>query len=110
MGQQPPQISDRARLRPPPQLPQLWASQPRTMTPNTPFTTSSRRSASVTPLSSTAGSRIMENLSYKTMQPPLRRIDSDPGLHRGFIDPALRLRQSIPAESKGAQPGQNAPS
>lgn len=65
----------------PPQLPQLWASQPRILTPNTPLAASSRRSASVTP-SSVVGSHIAERLSTQPLRPPLRRMDSDPGFHR----------------------------
>merc|ERR1711959_458860 len=90
----------RGARQPLPELPQLWMQQPRMMTPQTPFTGSTGRSASVTP-SSMPGSR---GLGALPMRPPLRRMDSDPGLHRGYIDPALKLRRS-PETSKDAQVG-----
>lgn len=83
----------RESARPPPQLPQLWMSQPRVMTPHTPLTSTSVRSASVTP-SSIAGSQIVGGWNAQHLQPPLRRMESDPGMHRGYIDPALKLRPS----------------
>lgn len=79
--------------QPLPQLPQLWASQPRSMTPNSSFAESSRCSASVTP-SSVPAVDIANTVSGQNMRPPLRRMESDPVIHRGYIDPTLRLRES----------------
>jgi len=92
----------RERQLPPqlPQLPQLWMSQPRSMTPKSPFAGSTGRSASV---ASMMGSRIVDDLRAQSSQPPLRRVDSEPGIYcthdpdfrrRGYIDPRLQLRPS----------------
>lgn len=85
----------------PPVLPQLWAVQPRIMTPHSPYEPSTKRSYSVTP--STVTSHVFD---MSTRQ-PLRRVDSDPGSGIGirvasdlgsskgsYIDPSLRLRPS----------------
>jgi hypothetical protein len=68
----------------PPVLPQLWASQPRTMTPNTSYA-SSRQSASITVSptpSSFASPQKGNRLDWQSLRMPLRRSDSEPGGER----------------------------
>lgn len=99
---------DMPRRNEPPQLPQLWMSQPRTMTPKSPFAASTNRSTSL------AGSQAGDRQSSEPLRPPLRRVGSEPGVRfaldndpgtrfRGYIDPALRLRPSLGAASKISQ-------
>merc|ERR1712178_667415 len=87
--EQPLQVSERSR-QPPPELPQLWAEQPRYMTPNTPLSASTGRS--ITPSSALSGGRMraLQPLGGTALRPPLRRMESDPGLQKGYIDPSLR--------------------
>jgi len=107
--EQPEQISDRCR-QPPPELTQLWAEQPRYMTPNTPFSASSSgRSVSVGQripglVQRGARARINDRLGCDPLRPPLRRMDSDLGVQRGFIDPTLRLGPSMLKDPAGPSP------
>jgi hypothetical protein len=105
----------------PPQLPQLWAAQPRSMTPCSSLAASSRASASVTPSSVAAGqllkpaidwsqpgAKLRSRLEGLSSMPPLRRMDSDPGLaKRGYVNPALRL-QPDPGSASGSRQGASA--
>jgi len=108
------QASTRQPPPPPTQivLPQLWAVQPRIMTPHSPYAPSSKRSCSVTPTS--VNSRFCDT----STRPPLRRVDSDPGSRigmrvesdasgsrTGYIDPALRLGPSPTASMKSSKSG-----
>jgi len=96
--------------QPPPELPQLWAEQPRYMTPNTPFSASSTgRSVSVGQRTTDlvlrgARARTDDRLGCDPLRPPLRRMDSDLGVQRGFIDPTLRLGPSMLKDPAGPSP------
>jgi len=123
------QFSDRRRQGPP-QLPQLWMAQPRSLTPNEPFEASARTaSALATPTNPdrtrmqspsdfpttiadrltrsqivNAANRLGDSASSQSLRTPLRRMESDPGIQkRGYINPALRLRPSPPGETKGGE-------
>lgn len=98
---QPAQFSDRSRL--PPQLPQLWAEQPRYMTPHTPGSASTGRSVALSSVRSGAHVQIDDRLGGTPLRPPLRRMDSDPGIQRGYINPALRLGPSLLKDPEVAQ-------
>jgi len=107
--EQPGQITD--RFRPPPtELPQLWAEQPRYMTPNTPFSAcSTGRSVSVgqrTPDLVQRGPRVRidDRIGCDPLRTPLRRMESDPGIQRGFINPTLRLGSSMMKDPQGPSP------
>lgn len=97
---QPAQFSDRSR--PAPQLPQLWAQQPRYMTPNTPGA-STGRSIALSSVRSGAHVRIDDRLGGTPLRPPLRRTDSDPGIQKGYINPTLRLGPSLLKDPEAGQ-------
>lgn len=123
---QPSQFSDRRRQGPP-QLPQLWMAQPRSLTPNEPFEASARTgSALATPTNpdrrspldfpttiadrltrsqiASAANRLADSSQSQSLRTPLRRMESDPGpIKKGYINPALRLRPSPPGETKGGE-------
>lgn len=96
-------------MRPPvPQLPQLWAQQPRYMTPTSALSAASTaRSGSVTPASMPGGPKIRfeERLGGTSVQLPLRRADSDPGLQKSYIDPRMKLRPTPEGSAAGSQRG-----
>jgi len=99
------------RRPPPPALPQLWAVQPRIMTPHSPYEPSSKRSFSVTP------STVMSHTHDTSTRLPLRRVDSEPGSwigmrvesnrgsQKGYLDPSLKIGPSPPASMKSSNSG-----
>lgn len=97
-----------AQIRQPPtELPQLWAEQPRYMTPNTPFSgASTGRSVSLGQRTPDAGQRALraqigDRLRCDPSRPPLRRTESDLGVQRGYINPMLRPGISMHKDPQG---------